>query len=192
MIRLFGILVQTLMLIRSIPRKQIVFTWRHEAAGMTTYTIRKATPKDLRVIQELARGTIDKSYRSFLGDELVDWFLSSGGSDKELELQLDHCDVLLADGSVAAFSIYFDDLIHLMMVDSYLHRNGLGSRLLAHTEARLFAAGHAVIRVETFAGNRQAVAFYKKNNWTVARMEEDKENGFVRVYFEKYADGGRS
>ena len=92
---------------------------------MDSIRIRKATHEDLRVIQEIARGTIDKSYRSFLGDELVDWFLRSGESDKELEHRLENCDVLTMDGSVAAFTIYFDDLIHLMMVDSYLHRNGL-------------------------------------------------------------------
>ena len=154
---------------------------------MDSTRIRKATLEDLRVIQEIARGTIDKSYRSFLGDELVDWFLRSGESDKELEHQLDNCDVLTMDGSVAAFTIYFDDLIHLMMVDSYLHRNGLGSELLAYTETQLFKSGHNVIRVETFEGNQQAMNFFMKNQWLIARKEEDKENGFVRVFFEKHA-----
>lgn len=154
---------------------------------MGTIKIRKATHQDLRVIQEIAKGTIDKSYRSFLGDELVDWFLSSGESDKELEIQLVNCDVLTVDASIAAFTIYFDDLIHLMMVDAYLHRNGLGSKLLAHTETKLFDSGNTVIRVETFAGNQQAMNFFKKNDWLVVRTEEDKENGFVRVYFEKHA-----
>ena len=154
---------------------------------MDSIRIRKATHEDLRVIQEIARGTIDKSYRSFLGDELVDWFLRSGESDKELEHRLDNCDVLTLDGSVAAFTIYFDDLIHLMMVDAYLHRNGLGSELLAYTETQLFKSGHNVIRVETFEGNQQAMNFFMKNQWLIARKEEDKENGFVRVFFEKHA-----
>ena len=154
---------------------------------MSSLIIRKAIQEDLRVIQEIARGTIDKSYRSFLGDDLVDWFLSSGESDKELENQLGNCDVLLLDDSIAAFSIYFADLIHLMMVDAYLHRNGLGSKLLAHTETQLFNAGNNVIRVETFTGNQQAINFFKKNDWSLVRTVEDKENGFVRVFFEKYA-----
>jgi GNAT superfamily N-acetyltransferase len=154
---------------------------------MNNVQIRKANHEDLRVIQEIARGTIDKSYRSFLGDELVDWFLNSGESDKELENQLVNCDVLVLDTSIAAFAIYFDDLIHLMMVDAYLHRNGLGARLLAHTETQLFNSGNTVIRVETFEGNQQAINFYKKYNWSIVRTEEDKENGFVRVFFEKHA-----
>lgn len=154
---------------------------------MSNIEIRKATIEDLRIIQEIARETIDKSYRPFLGDSLVDWFLSSGGSDDELENQLDNCDVLLLDTYIAAFTIYFDDLIHLMMVDVALHRNGLGSKLLAHSETQLYNHGNKVIRVETFEGNQQAIKFFKKNNWPVVRREEDKENGFVRVFFEKHA-----
>ncbi|MGI9570134.1 MAG: GNAT family N-acetyltransferase [Desulfobulbia bacterium] len=154
---------------------------------MNNINFRKANHEDLRIIQEIARDTIDKSYRSFLGDELVEWFLSSGESDKELEYQLDNCDVLILDSSIAAFTIYFEDLIHLMMVDVHLHRNGLGSKLLAHTETQLFNDGNTVIRVETFDGNQQAINFFKKNKWSITRMEEDKENGFVRVFFEKRA-----
>ncbi|MGI9570949.1 MAG: GNAT family N-acetyltransferase [Desulfobulbia bacterium] len=154
---------------------------------MNSIQIRKANQEDLRVIQEIARDTIDLSYRSFLGNDLVDWFLSSGESDKELEYRLANCDVLILDTSIAAFTIYFDDLIHLMMVDVYLHRNGLGSKLLAHSETQLFNHGNTVIRVETFEGNQQAINFFKKNNWSIVRKEEDKENGFVRVFFEKQA-----
>lgn len=153
---------------------------------MNSIRIRKANHEDLRVIQEIARGTIDKSYRSFLGDELVDWFLSSGESDKELEYQLVNCDVLILDTSIAAFTIYFDDLIHLMMVDAYLHRNGLGSELLAHTETQLSNCGNTIIRVETFEGNQQAIKFFQKNNWLIVRKEKDKENGFVRLFFAKH------
>ena len=154
---------------------------------MNSIQIRKANHEDLRTIQEIARETIDKSYRSFLGDELVDWFINSGESDKELEEQLAHCAVLLLDTSIAAFTIYFDDLIHLMMVDVYLHRTGLGSKLLSHSENQLFNDGNSVIRVETFECNQQATNFFTKNNWSIVRKEEDKGNGFVRIYFEKHA-----
>jgi hypothetical protein len=35
-------------------------------------------------MQDIARRTIDRCYRSFFGDEGVDWFINSGESDKEL------------------------------------------------------------------------------------------------------------
>ena len=72
-----------------------------------------------------------------------------------------------------------------MMIDVRLHRNGIGSLLLAHTESQLFARGHKTIRLETFEGNHQAISFYEKNGWVVTSKSKDEECGFVRVYFEK-------
>ena len=70
------------------------------------------------------------------------------------------------DQSVAAFTIYFDNLIHLMMVDVDMQRMGIGSQLLNHSEQRLFASDRTIIRLETFEGNQQAINFYLKNGWT--------------------------
>ena len=152
---------------------------------MTEYHMQAAHVDDLPTIQEIARRTIDKCYRPFLGDEGVDWFIESGESDRELEKHFDNCDVLIANGSIAGFAIYFDDLVHLMMIDVALHRGGLGSRLLAHSERQLFARGNTTIRVETFDGNDQAINFYLKHGWSVTRKEQDQEHGFIRVFFEK-------
>ncbi len=154
---------------------------------MSNIKIRKADREDLQIIQRIARNTIDKCYRSFLGDEGVDWFINSGESDKELETHFLNCDVLIKDNSIAAFTIYFDDLIHLMMVDVNLHRSGLGSKLLSHSEKQLFNQNNSVIRLETFSGNQQAINFYEKNSWSIVREEQDKDHDFVRVYFEKHA-----
>lgn len=154
---------------------------------MNNIEVRKATKDDLTVIQEIARNTIDNSYRSFMGDESVDWFINSGESDKELANNLDRCDVLVRDGGIAAFTIYFEDLIHLMMVDVNLHRSGLGTKLLDHSEKQLFKDGKSTIRLETFEDNKQAINFYKKNHWCLVKEERDEEHGFVRVFFEKNA-----
>ncbi len=76
-----------------------------------------------------------------------------------------------------------------MMVDVRLHRTGIGSRLLAHTELQLFGLGHKTIRLETFEGNRQAIEFYLENGWSVTTKSKDQEHGFIRVFFEKQAGG---
>jgi ribosomal protein S18 acetylase RimI-like enzyme len=154
---------------------------------MTDTSIRSARPDDLPEMQEVARRTIDKCYRPFLGDDGVDWFINSGESDRELEKHLLNCDVMLRDEKVVAFTIYFDDLIHLMMVDVDVHRAGLGSQLLAHSESRLFASGKTVIRLETFEGNQQAISFYLKTGWSITRKQEDEDHGFTRVFFSKRA-----
>ncbi len=154
---------------------------------MSDIRIRKAQADDLPRMQDIARHTIDKSYRSFLGDERVDWFINSGESDREVQNHIEDCDVLLKENAIVAFAVYFEDLIHLMMVDVYLHRTGLGSRLLDHCENRLLARGNSTIRLETFEGNHQAINFYLKNGWSVTTKQEDKEHGFIRVLFEKQA-----
>lgn len=150
--------------------------------------IRRAVESDLPAMQEVARRTIDRCYRAFLGDEGVDWFINSGESDEELRRGLDNCDVILLDEIIVGFTIYFNDLIHLMMVDVDLHRSGLGSKLLSHAEKQLADAGNTTMRLETFEGNQQAISFYLKNGWQLTRREKDKEYGFVRVFFEKTAD----
>ena len=154
---------------------------------MSYLKIRKAQADDLPKMQDIARRTIDKSYRSFLGDEGVDWFINSGESDRELQKHIENCDVLLKNNAIVAFTIYFGDLIHLMMVNVSLHRTGIGSGLLAHSESQLFERGKSTIRLETFEGNNQAINFYKKNGWSVTGKQKDKEHGFIRVSFEKKA-----
>ncbi len=152
---------------------------------MNDILIRKAQSNDLPIMQEIARRTIDKCYRSFLGDEGVDWFINSGEADKELQKYINNCDVVIQENTIVAFSIYFEDLIHLMMVDVVLHRTGIGSKLLAHSEHQLIACGYITIRLETFEGNHQAINFYLKNGWSITMKQEDKEHGFIRVFFEK-------
>jgi len=154
---------------------------------MDDILIRKAQPADLPTMQEIARRTIDKCYRSFLWNDGVDWFINSGESDRELQKHIRNCDVLLKDNVIVAFTIYFKDLIHLMMIEVSLHRTGLGSVLLAHSENQLFKRRISNIRLETFEGNHQAINFYQKNGWSITRKREDKEHGFIRVFLEKKA-----
>ena len=158
-----------------------------EGTSMSDLQFRKAQPGDLSIMQDIARRTIDKCYRSFLGDEGVDSFINTGESDRELRKHIEHCDVALREDTIVGFSIYFDDLIHLMMVDVCLHRTGIGSLFLAHTESQLFGRGNKTIRLETFEGNHQAINFYAKNGWIGTTKSKDEEYGFVRVFLEKQA-----
>ena len=153
--------------------------------GLRSIEIRKATNCDLEAMQEIARRTIDKCYRPFLGDEGVDWFIDSGESDREVERQLDNCDLVLHKGMILGFVVFFDDLIHLMMVDERLQRQGIGTVLLQHAEQQLRIACRSALRLETFEGNDQAIRFYRKHGWSITGKQEDKQYGFVRVFFEK-------
>jgi ribosomal protein S18 acetylase RimI-like enzyme len=95
--------------------------------------------------------------------------------------------VLLKDGDIAAFTIYFEDFIHLMMVDVNLHRERIGSQLLAHCEKQISGNGYATIRLETFEPNLQAVNFYKKNGWRITGAQKEEGMDVNRVFLEKEA-----
>ena len=104
---------------------------------MEAIQFRKAQPGDLAIMQEIAKRTIDGSYPSFLGDEGVDSFINSGESDRELQKHIESCDVALSEDAIVGFAIYFDDLIHLMKVDVFLHHLGIGSPSRVATSAGL-------------------------------------------------------
>lgn len=152
---------------------------------MKKIIIKKAELSDLFKIQEISRKTIDKSFRSFMWDEWVDWYINSWEADKEIEKYINSMDILLEDNNIIAFSITFNDFIHLMMVDFDLHRKWYGSKLLKISENKLFEKWCKIIKLETFEGNKQAINFYLKNNWKIVKKEKDENFDFVRVFFEK-------
>ncbi|WP_052878406.1 GNAT family N-acetyltransferase [Vibrio coralliirubri] len=149
--------------------------------------IRKAQAFDLASIQELARDTINACYRSFLGDEGVDWFINSGESDKEVEKQLSNCVVLESNNQIQGYCVFENDFVHILMVSPNIQRSGFGATLLKHVENEMSTLGHEHYRLETFKGNEQAIQFYLKNGWSIDREETDEEFGFVRVYLSKNA-----
>ena len=154
---------------------------------MNELIIRPAAENDLPAMQALARKTIRRSYRQFMDDEQVDAFINSSSSDHEIARHLKQCKVLEKEEHIVGFTIYFDNIIHLMMVDPDLHRQGLGGVLLAHAEDELFKLGNTIIRLTTFEDNRQAMNFYRKYGWKETKKEKDKSTGIRRVFFEKYA-----
>lgn len=136
-------------------------------------------------MQDLSRRTIDAKYRSFMGDEAVDWFIGDGHSDKELSDNINNCEVMFVNGNIAGFSILHENLIHLMMIDVDLHRIGFGSKLLHYVESLLLDKDFNKITLETFEGNAQAIKFYNNNSWNQVNKELVESAGFVRVFFEK-------
>lgn len=150
--------------------------------------IRRATPEDLSTVQSIARRTIDVCYRPFLGDT-VDDYLASGESDRELASHADQLYVLIVDAQILGFTIFFDDVIHLMMVDPAEQRQGVGSSLLGFAEHSL-AQGAGSLRLETFEANEPAIGFYLRNGWRQVGVESDPNPAMSKVLFE--TDRGRA
>lgn len=129
--------------------------------------VRPAVGDDLGALQELARRTIDARYRSFLGDENVDWFVNGGASDDHVEshFRQGHVRCMETGGDIVGLVITDEPTIDLLMIDVDHQRQGLGKTLLSRTEEMLFARFRE-IRLETFATNLAAIAFYGACGWS--------------------------
>ena len=147
-------------------------------------TIRECSFDDLGIIKEIARRTIDANYRSFLGDEGVDWFIGSGASDQYLSDNIEDCRVLLCDGKITGFCVCKANLIDLMMIDNDFHRRGFGTLLLEYCQECLFSKFDE-ITLECFDGNEKACNFYKKNGWLEKEIKFDEDSGVNKVIFTK-------
>ncbi len=147
--------------------------------------VRPAASADLPVLKDLAARTIDACYRPFLGDEAVEYFLGSGESDREVQQQLEQTAVLDVDGRIVGMVVWYEDLLHLLMVDVDEHRNGYGTTLLRHAQEEYFATGGRCFRLESFEGNRGARAFYDRHGWETSAEVLDGRSGVVRIHMTK-------
>ena len=75
-------------------------------------------------------------------------------------------------------------MIDLMMIDVDWHRQGLGTRLLQHTEDVLLRQFDE-LTLESFEGNEQANAFYSKNGWVEVEGHLEDETGASKIVFRK-------
>jgi GNAT superfamily N-acetyltransferase len=144
--------------------------------------IRRMSATDTDPLIELTRRTIDKCYRPFLGDVTVDAFVGSGAADHYVQENVERCWVIVLDGQPAGYAVCQDNLIDLMMVDERLHRRGLGTALLHHVEALLFASV-GQLTLESFEVNDNANTFYRKNGWLEHRRYFDDAAGVSKIVF---------
>ncbi len=149
----------------------------------TSKKLRKAKQSELNEIIELANNTFDTFYRPFLGDHNVNWYVGSGELGREIVKHANDLYVLLINEQIKGFAIYFDDFIHIMMIDKEAHRAGMGSFLLTAVENQLFK-NHNQIKLQSFVGNEIATAFYLKNGWKKGTVNNSRKD-VAMMYFEK-------
>lgn len=149
------------------------------------YRIARLNKDDLPIVQEIAKETIRKSYNSFLTHEAIEHYIDSGQSDNEFLNHFDNCHVLFVANHITGFTLFFEDFIHLMMIDSNYHSKGYGSVLLAFAEETMKRNGFRKFRLETLKENIQAVGFYQKQGWEIVDSQFEKEINVTRLFFEK-------
>lgn len=150
---------------------------------MDGITLRKARAGELAPVQAIARRVILARYPAFLGEQAVRDYVGSGEADRDLARHGDDLHVLVRGDRILGLAICPGDLVHLLMVGPGDQRQGHGSRLLAWCEAAIAARGHGTARLESFAANGPAVAFYRKNGWS--EVDRDGPGPLARIRFAK-------
>ena len=148
------------------------------------YEIRKIKKEELGAVQEIAKKVIREKYKVFFSTDAIEWFINSGESDKEFVNNFDNCNVLIENGTIRGFNIFFDNFIHLMMVDLLAQRKGYGKILLDYATNKMIGNGYNKFKLETFKENTQAINFYLKNGWLIKNEKKEQSLNVSRVFLE--------
>ena len=132
----------------------------------------------------LAIHTVRTNYTPFLDRDAIETWIAGGGVTDHVGAHLGTCCVAERDGDVVGFCVTKGPLIDLLLVAPAHQRRGIGRILLADAEARLFAE-HGAIRLESFADNSAANAFYLSQGWQRDESADGQDAGFRTIGFTK-------
>ena len=100
--------------------------------------VRWAQPSDVAALIELSLRTTRASYAGFLGETAVEAFIGTGAVDGFVRETIGRALVVTFEGEVAGYAVGTAHHVDLLMIDERLHRQGLGTLLLARLEEHLF------------------------------------------------------
>ena len=149
----------------------------------TSKQIRKAKKSEIDAIVKIANNAFDTLYRPFLGDYNVNWYINNAELKKEIVKHFSDLHVLTLNDKIVGFIIYFENFIHIMMIDTKEHHSGLGSFFLNSVETILFEK-YNTIKLQSFVGNTIATNFYLKNGWSKGEVNNANKQ-VAMMYFEK-------
>ena len=132
--------------------------------------IEKARSDDISALQGIARWVIQHNYTPFLGHDNVTGFIESGQSDKEIENGIEHCHVMWQSETIIGYTVFTEELLHIIMIDVPYQHKGYGAELLAYAEREMFKH-NSLIKLQTFEKNTPTICFYEKKGWAKKGME---------------------
>ncbi|WP_339744864.1 GNAT family N-acetyltransferase [uncultured Maricaulis sp.] len=150
--------------------------------------LRPARPDDVEPLTALSYKTIRAKYPDVIGADMVEGYIASGAVPHYYTERNAFTRVAVADGEVIGACALRDNSVDLMMVTLERHRSGVGAVLLADAESILFAE-HALISLESFRDNHQAVDFYAKHGWALGEAFTDPDYGIAMVRMTKQRGG---
>lgn len=146
------------------------------------YIIRPATMEDEENIFKLSRFVADNYTRSYLGDQIIDWYIDSGNFDEDIRKGIKSSTQLLLDEKIIGIMIWYENQMNVFMIDICYHGTGTAQYFINQVipdKLNLYNELH----LECFDKNHRAIAFYKKIGWTeYGKIEDEMVNGH-RILF---------
>ncbi len=146
--------------------------------------IRRARANDAHALAALSRRVIEANYAGFLPPDVLDSWLAGDAVDQYMSAHLETCHVAEQNGELVAVYVIDGDLLDLLMVHPVRQGRGIGGKMLAHAEARLFKS-HELIKLESFAANVRTNRFYRARGWRVSGEAMDADTGMEKILFTK-------
>ena len=147
-----------------------------------TYSIRPATEKDESAMITLSRIVVDRYTRSYLGNQVVDWYINSGNCDADMRKGLKNSTVLLLDEKIIGIMTWHENQLQGFMIDPDYHGTGAAQYFcnqIIPEKLNLYKELH----LECFDRNHRGISFYKKNGWKeYGRLKDELIHGF-RILF---------
>lgn len=150
--------------------------------------IRKAEMNELPLLQDLSEEVINLNYRSFLSEEIVDFFINSGSSNQYIEENINDLFVAVFNEELVGICVCKANLIDMLMIKNEYQGKNIGSYFFNQISENLFKV-YEQIRLESFENNTKANRFYIKNGWEIEKICFDEEINGNKVYFYKNRDG---
>ena len=154
-----------------------------------TLLIRPASLDDIPAIAALAHRIWHAHYPSIISIAQIDYMLGQRYHDAALREQItgegQWLDLALLDGQAVGFAQYLQHApgtikLDKLYLDTTLHGQGLGSRLLAHVEARARELGASNLTLAVNKHNEKAIATYRRNGFTVTdSVQVDIGQGYI-------------
>lgn len=125
-----------------------------------TYSIRPATEKDESAMITLSRIVADRYTRSYLGNQVVDWYINSGNCDADMRKGLKNSTVLLLDEKIIGIMTWHENQLQGFMIDPDYHGTGAAQYFcnqIIPEKLNLYKELH----LECFDRNHRGISFYK-------------------------------
>ncbi len=152
-------------------------------------SFRKALNSDFDAVITLSKETIDKSYRYWLGDRIVNQYLATDSLDRHIKNNIENVWLASDDNEIIGFAICIENIIEFMLVGYNYQRKGYGSQILEFCENMLLQK-YETIALESFEKNTNANAFYNSNEWKMVNKYIDTKSLSTKLIFSKKKSEG--